>query len=137
MSNKKEPQLAIPLPLEERVRQLEEQVAYLMERAPRKNFIKPTYDQVFAEMEKYLFKNFGPNVQRSDVEEQTNLFIDHYNSNGWKVGTVPMKSWQSTISGTWMKNLKTKRFDGKINNGNFGHQPVGQYRNNSRGFGAL
>lgn len=31
-------------------------------------------------------------------------FFAHYESNGWKVGKNPMKSWKAAICGTWEKN---------------------------------
>lgn len=33
-------------------------------------------------------------------------FYDHYESNGWKVGRNPMKSWQAAMS-NWKRNLQT------------------------------
>lgn len=34
--------------------------------------------------------------------EKAIAFYNHYQSNGWKVGRHPMKSWISACSGTWM-----------------------------------
>lgn len=31
-------------------------------------------------------------------------FIDHYTANGWRVGKVPMKSWQHAASGWWRRD---------------------------------
>jgi hypothetical protein len=31
-------------------------------------------------------------------------FIDHYASNGWRVGKVPMKSWQHAVAGWWRRD---------------------------------
>lgn len=42
--------------------------------------------------------------------EQAELFFLHFESNGWKVGKNPMKSWKSAVSG-WMKRAKTRRND--------------------------
>lgn len=55
-------------------------------------------------------------------------FFDYYESNGWKVGRNPMKSWQSAMR-NWKRNIKTygntrqqspainKRNEGVIDNG--------------------
>jgi hypothetical protein len=31
-------------------------------------------------------------------------FVDHYTSNGWRVGKVPMKSWQHAVAGWWRRD---------------------------------
>jgi len=31
-------------------------------------------------------------------------FIDHYTANGWRVGKVPMKSWQHAVAGWWRRD---------------------------------
>jgi len=33
-------------------------------------------------------------------------FMDHYESNGWKIGKSPMKDWQATVR-NWTRNEKT------------------------------
>lgn len=38
-------------------------------------------------------------------------FIDHYNSNGWKVGKNPMKDWKATIR-TWEKRREENNKNG-------------------------
>jgi biotin operon repressor len=52
----------------------------------RNKFQKPTVEQLrqFAESNDLLISEAEP-------------FIDHYESNGWKVGRVPMRDWQATF----------------------------------------
>lgn len=52
-----------------------------------KQFKKPTRSELIAYAEKRGFENFDPDA-----------FIDHYESNGWRVGRNPMKSWPHTVS---------------------------------------
>lgn len=96
--------------LQQRVAALEEAVKILQDKLPAKKFVKPTYDQVYDKMEESLTKAIGI-VSPAYVEEQANLFIKHYESNGWKVGKASMKSWEAAISGTWVSNIKKKAFD--------------------------
>ena len=55
---------------------------------PKNKFIKPTKAELDAYCEKMKY----------DVN--TEKWLAHYNSNGWKVGKNPMKSWQSALT-TW------------------------------------
>ena len=50
-----------------------------------KRFIKPTLEEV-----KAYCQERGNNVEAEH-------FIDHYESNGWKVGKNPMKDWKATV----------------------------------------
>lgn len=43
--------------------------------------------------------------RKNNVDPQR--FIDHYESNGWRVGKNPMKSWQAAVR-TWEKNCDLK-----------------------------
>ena len=61
----------------------------------KKNFIKPTLEQV----KEYC------NERNNHIDAQ--LFIDYYESNGWKVGRNPMKDWKATIR-TWENNDRKK-----------------------------
>lgn len=56
-----------------------------------KNFQQPTVDEVRA-----YCQERGNNV---DPEK----FVDHYNSNGWKVGMASMKDWKAAVR-TWERN---------------------------------
>jgi uncharacterized protein YdaU (DUF1376 family) len=62
--------------------------------APRVTFSKPTR----AEAELYAAKLCFP-------MSELNNFYDHYESNGWKVGRVPMKDWQAAMR-NWLKNYR-------------------------------
>jgi len=44
----------------------------------------------------------------SNNMEQSTLFFHHFESNGWKVGRNPMKSWKSALSG-WIKRNESKQ----------------------------
>lgn len=57
-------------------------------------FVKPTYEQVLTEM---LARNI-PNPQTLARQ-----YVDHYESNGWKVGRNPMRSWKHAVT-TWQVN---------------------------------
>lgn len=59
-----------------------------------KRFVKPKVGQIQAYMEKSGLEN-----SQAEAEK----FIDHYQSNGWKVGKNPMKDWQATVR-TWTRN---------------------------------
>lgn len=60
---------------------------------PRKRFVKPTVEEVAAYCRE----------RKNGIDPQR--FIDHYESNGWRVGRnqTPMKDWQASIR-TWEKN---------------------------------
>lgn len=58
---------------------------------PKKRFVKPTIEEVKAYCQ-----------ERSNrVDPQR--FVDHYESNGWRVGANPMKDWKAAVR-TWEKN---------------------------------
>lgn len=54
-------------------------------------FVKPTVDEVRAYCDE----------RRNRVDPQT--FLDHYESNGWRVGKNPMKDWKAAVR-TWERN---------------------------------
>lgn len=56
--------------------------------AEPKRFVKPSYDAVKAYIDE---KNY-------DIDP--NVFLDFYESNGWKVGKNPMKDWRAAVR-TW------------------------------------
>ena len=60
-------------------------------RPKRKVFVKPTLEEVRA----YCAE------RRNNVNPEA--FIDHYNSNGWKVGRNSMKDWKAAVR-TWERN---------------------------------
>lgn len=70
---------------------------YIKEKIYKKeNFKKPTYEEVKAYCEERQNKIDGA------------YFIDHYESNGWKVGKNPMKDWKATIR-TWEKRNQVNK----------------------------
>lgn len=56
-----------------------------------KKFIPPTFEEVLYYLEKVKCL---PNFTAREVAEK---FINHYESNGWKVGKVKMVKWQNAI----------------------------------------
>lgn len=67
-------------------------------------FRKPSMEEV-----KLLFTKSGMPMDEAEK------FFNYYESNGWRVGRNPMKSWTSAAS-NWKKNYDTRRFD-NIGNG--------------------
>ena len=66
-----------------------------------KKFVKPEFRELANFM--FIYANEQKiNPTKDYIAEQANLFLDHYNSNGWKVGKVPMKDWQAAASG-WIR----------------------------------
>ena len=60
----------------------------------KSSFVKPTIDEI---------RNYcAEKGYHIDAEQ----FWHHYESNGWRVGRVPMKSWKSALV-TWNKNRTT------------------------------
>jgi len=64
----------------------------------RKPFTKPTLAAVKLQC-----------VKIGLPEETAEEFINHYESNGWKVGPVKMASWTHALQ-TWKRNFDNKRF---------------------------
>jgi hypothetical protein len=60
------------------------------------HFIRPTVDQVSA----YCLE------RKNSIDPQA--FLDHYESNGWKVGKAAMKDWKAAVR-TWERNSLSKR----------------------------
>ena len=68
----------------------------------RKNFIKPTLEEV----NQYCLE------RKNNIDPEN--FIDYYNSNGWKVGKNQMKDWKAAIR-TWER--RNKEVNNAINKG--------------------
>lgn len=73
--------------------------------------------EVEVEVDKPVAKNKFSKPSLEDVrkycEERKNnvdsqQWIDHYTSNGWRVGKNPMKDWKAAVR-TWEKNSKTEQ----------------------------
>jgi len=69
----------------------------------RKTFTKPTEAEV---RDAFIAKGVHPSLAAAKATE----FIGHYESNGWRVGKNPMRSWQGAVQ-TWFGRL---RADGKL-----------------------
>lgn len=55
-------------------------------------FVKPKRDEII---------NY---IKLENLNVDVDVFIDHYESNGWKVGKSPMKSWEATLRNWSRKN---------------------------------
>lgn len=67
-------------------------------KGPPAKFIKP---EVF-ELEDYFVKS---GLDDFTAQAQAKLFINHYESNGWKVGKNSMKNWPAAAAG-WKERMK-------------------------------
>jgi len=84
----------------EKEKEKEEEEKETTQRKTAPRFTPPTLDEVRAYCEER-----GNGI---DAEQ----FIDHYNSNGWKVGRSPMKDWKAAVR-NWEKNEYRRREPGK------------------------
>lgn len=76
-----------------------------MTQAPkRKAFVKPTVEQV----REY--------IQAQSYAVDAQAWMDHYESNGWRVGRNAMKDWQASVR-TWAKNEFGGKGNGKTSSG--------------------
>ena len=72
------------------------------EKSKTKQFTKPTLDEINQHI---LEKKYNVNPV---------LFFNHYESNGWRVGKNPMKSWESALV-TWNEKNKGKHYEAHQN----------------------
>jgi hypothetical protein len=79
----------------DRLLSLETRVATLEGKQSHGKFQKPTIDELAEYAKSIGFTSFDPQA-----------FLDHYDSNGWKVGKVAMKVWKAAVR-TW-KRSETK-----------------------------
>jgi len=87
-----------------------EKVSTTVSKKMVKRFIKPTTEEIKVYAIEYSLKG---NIPISN--NWSEVFYNHYESNGWKVGKNPMKDWKATIR-TWVdkdKNTLSKNL-GKI-----------------------
>lgn len=70
-------------------------------KAPAKRFEVPSADAVYAYM---------ADKGCSNADKQSQKFVDFYESNGWRVGKNPMKSWEASVR-NWMR--KNNSSDGR------------------------
>lgn len=71
----------------------EKPVQEIQEKPKRKNFVKPTVEEIAAYCKE---KNYNINAHQ---------FFNYYESNGWKIGRNAMKSWQAAVQ-NW--NIRDK-----------------------------
>ena len=64
---------------------------------PRQQFTKPDLMEVY----EYLVTR---GINQSTARVEAEKFVDHYSSNGWKVGKNSMKDWKASVR-NWTKNL--------------------------------
>lgn len=80
-------------------------------RAPQRVFKKPTVEEVAAYCRE----------RKNKIDAQQ--FVDHYSSNGWRVGRTAMKDWKAAVR-TWEKNERNGWMGGKRNGqGRLGQDP--------------
>jgi hypothetical protein len=67
---------------------------------PNKKFLKPSLQEV-----SLYVQSKEPQANKELIHQFAEKFWNFYESNGWKVGKNPMKSWQSAIR-TWNETLQ-------------------------------
>lgn len=102
----------------ERIERLEAIVEQLIEKSSKKKFTKPTFDEVRTYM---VERELAGTPAFLDME--ANKFINHYTSNGWKVGKNLMKDWKAAVR-NWVSNVKEGIYNGKNITGNFSKKPL-------------
>jgi len=90
----------------------------IKKKVSRKKFVKPDENDVYNLMGELNMQ--GKNFMTEDkLVNFARTFMDHYESNGWVVGKVPMKDWQSTVR-NWMRRewdkIKNQKSYGKQSN---------------------
>jgi len=74
--------------------------------APRSRFEKPTLGEIAT------YCRDRAKLGKHPVDPEA--FLDHYESNGWRVGKTPMKDWRSAVR-TWERNGFGNRTRGSTN----------------------
>lgn len=84
--------------IEEYFRLIEEMEKPNKKRAPVKRFVKPVKE----ELERYFYDQGSMTCQ-----DDAAAFLDHYDSNGWKVGKAktPMVDWKASVR-NWIRRGK-------------------------------
>ena len=72
----------------------------LSAKVPKPKFIKPSIQEI-----SLYIQSKEPMANKDLIIQFSEKFWNFYESNGWKVGKNPMKSWQSAI-GTWNDTLQ-------------------------------
>jgi hypothetical protein len=55
-----------------------------------------------------VFEEFKTKVSENQASIESKKFISYYESNGWKVGKNPMKSWKSAVM-NWVSRIKVEK----------------------------
>lgn len=71
-------------------------VEVVKDKAPVKRFVKPTLMELAI-----YFQEKGSDKCNDDADG----FMNHYESNGWKVGKNPMKDWKAAVR-NWLRGKK-------------------------------
>lgn len=95
LSSKESPKKIVTKPATDKIR--EDKSKDIKKTSGPKRFKKPTIEE--------LFKYFAERGS-TEAASQAQTFIDHYESNGWKVGKNPMKDWKAAVR-TWMGRNQT------------------------------
>jgi len=94
----------------------------------RKKFVKPEEHEVYNLMGELNMKG-GSFLAEDKLVNFARVFMDHYEANGWIVGKVPMKDWQSTVR-NWMRKEWDKVKNQKSNSyGKSKFDNVAHYQN--------
>jgi len=72
---------------------------------PDKRFAKPTVEQVSGH---FVSLGMAPGIANSEADR----FCNYYESNGWRVGKNPMRSWPSAVA-NWKKNCDDRQGNGE------------------------
>jgi hypothetical protein len=78
----------------------------------------PPAQKKFVKPDENLLSDFFTEIGLDDftAQAQAKLFINHYESNGWKVGKNSMKDWRAAARG-WKERMK--EYKNKVNGNNF------------------
>jgi hypothetical protein len=75
------------------------------EKKKRERFVAPSFDMIKDFM--IDLNNKAGNIFTAEkILQQAKMFFDHYESNGWIVGRVKMKSWEASAR-KWLNNTHT------------------------------
>lgn len=122
------PELTLEL-LHQQITSLTARVQELEDKQPVKKLVKPT----LTELESYM-KERGLVGTPNFITSEANKYLNHYNSNGWKVGKNSMKDWKAAAR-NWVTNIQEGTYNGKNITGNSNRQrPDG---NGGTGFGRI
>lgn len=87
---------------ERKEKEIEDKSSLSKEKSKKKGFVVPTVQEVKAYIEE---KGYAVDAES---------FVAFYESKGWKVGSTPMKSWQSAVV-TWHKRNNNSNGNGNLN----------------------